>query len=105
MKRLLETLICIRTACNGRMVYFNVLRIMEMNSVSVWAVCRGGDCDINYCDRIAVVKFKMKLRAVLNGYPLHGQVIASIESQCLPKFQSYIFESTRKCLYSQCKLV
>ena len=62
----------------------NTSGILQMDSISVKAVTGGWNSHVVDENGLAVIKFKMALRAVLNSNTGDGNIRASIEPQSLP---------------------
>ena len=71
------------TCSNIRVKDFNILGVLEMDSVSVWAVFRCRDCHIFHLHSLRVIEFEVAQGAVYDTYIVHFYIIAFVESHSL----------------------
>lgn len=91
------------TCCDDEVLKESIPRVLQMNAVCVRTPPWGQNGNVEDLNLLAVVKFQMHLRAVLDGNIAHAYINASIELQCLRKrehwasFHSHIRSHAECC--------
>lgn len=65
-----------------------ILRVLQVNSVCIWTVAWGGNCNIGNLNGLTVIKLEVSLWAVLYRYARHCHIRTSIKPYSLRTYIS-----------------